>query len=272
MVSLSKDSYEKEVVLLKKTGKIATVTLNRPEKLNALTQKMWKRVGSIFLELNDDEDIQCIILRGAGDRAFGPGADISEFNKIRNNSRQASRYGELMHEAMGSIRNCRHPIVACIRGLCVGGALELALVCDIRVAGDTARFGVPVNRLGLVMAYPEIVALVNLVGSAVALEIVLEGRVFGALEAKEKGLINKIVPDKNLEEAINEMVENICAGAPLVNRWHKKFVHRIMNSVGTKKPLTKDELAEGFLCFDTEDYQEGLKAFLNKKTPTFKGK
>ena len=272
MVSPSKDSYENDTILLNKKGRIATVTLNRPEKLNALTQAMWEKVGLIFLELDNDENLRCIILRGAGDRAFGPGADISEFKKIRNNSRQARLYGEHMHQAMGSIRSCRHPVIASIKGLCVGGALELALVCDIRVASSTARFGVPVNRLGLVMAYPEIEALVNLVGPAVALEILFEGRVFGAAEAKEKGLVNKIVPDEILDATIEETVENICAGAPLVNRWHKKFVHRVSSTGMPNKSLTKDELAEGFLCFDTEDYQEGVKAFLNKQTPCFKGK
>jgi len=272
MVSPSKDAYENNSILVDKRGSIATVTLNRPEKLNALTQAMWERVGSIFLELDDDENLRCIILRGAGDRAFGPGADISEFKKIRNNSRQARLYGKLMHQAMGSIQSCRHPVIACIKGLCVGGALELALVCDIRVAGATARFGVPVNKLGLVMAYPEIEALVNLVGPAIALEILFEGRVFGAREAKEKGLVNKIVPDEMLDATIEETVENICTGAPLVNRWHKKFVHRMSNGDRRNKSLTKDELAEGFLCFDTEDYQEGVKAFLNKEAPSFKGK
>ena len=269
MVSQKKMLQEEDTVLQETAGYIATVTLNRPEKLNALTQNMWERVGAIFRKLDGDEHLRCIILRGAGDKAFSAGADISEFNSFRNNSQQARRYGELLHEAMGAIQNCRHPVVASIKGLCVGGGLELALVCDIRVAGLSGRFGVPINKLGLVMAYPEIGALVKLVGPAVALEILFEGQVFGTSEAKEKGLINKVVPDESVDATIEKIANNICAGAPLVNRWHKKFVYRIMNDI---KQLTGDELAESFHCFDTKDYKEGVTAFLNKKPPHFEGK
>ena len=111
-------------------GNVATVTLNRPEKLNALNKNMWTRVGEVFRALNDDEGVRCVVLRGAGDRALGPGADISEFQNERNNSRQAATYGRLMHAAMHAVRDCRHPVVARIRGLCIGGALELALMCS----------------------------------------------------------------------------------------------------------------------------------------------
>ena len=269
MVSPKKKLQEEDTVLIETVGHIATVTLNRPEKLNALTQNMWEKVCAIFRKLDGEAFLRCIILRGAGEKAFSPGADISEFNNIRNNSQQARRYGDRLHGAMGAIQNCRHPVVACIKGLCVGGGLELALACDIRVSGESGRFGIPINKLGLVMAYPEIQALVKLVGPAIALEILFEGRVFGASEAKEKGLINKIVPDESVDATIKEISKNICAGAPLVNRWHKKFVYRVINGA---KQLTEDELAEGFLCFDTKDYKEGVTAFLNKKTPNFEGR
>ena len=132
-------------VLVAQDGGVATVTLNRPEKLNALNKNMWARVGEVFLELNGDEGVRCVILRGAGDAAVGPGADISEFEKERNNSRQGAAYGRLMHAAMHAIRDCRHPVVARIRGFCVGGALELALMCDLRIAGTSSKFGVPIN-------------------------------------------------------------------------------------------------------------------------------
>ena len=248
-------------------GGVATVTLNRPEKLNALNKNMWTRVCEVFLALNGDEGVRCVILRGAGDKAVGPGADISEFEKERNNSRQGAEYGRLMHAAMHAIRDCRHPVVARIRGFCVGGALELALMCDLRIAGASSKFGVPINKLGLVMAYPEIDALVALVGPSVALEILYEARVFDAAEAKEKGLLNKVVPDDEVDVEVAETVGRICAGAPLVNQWHKKFVYRTIGG----SPLSAEDEAEGFECFDTNDFQEGVRAFLEKDRPNFKG-
>ena len=259
-------------ILVGRDGYIATITLNRPEKLNALTKDMWRRLGEVFVDLDQDGDLRCVVLRGAGDKAMGVGADISEFSDVRANSKQAADYGALVHGTMAAVRRCRHPVIALIKGLCVGGALELALVCDLRVCGDTSRFGIPVNRLGLVMAYPEIEQLVALVGPAVALEILYEARLFGAEEAKDKGLVNRVVADDRVEASVAETAALICAGAPLVNRWHKKFVTRVQGGARAVKPLNPTEEAEGFACFDTEDFREGRRAFLAKETPVFKGK
>ncbi len=256
-------------VLIERDGARATVVLNRPEKLNALTAAMWKGVGEAFATLDGETDVRCVVLRGAGDKAVGPGADITEFATQRADSSQAAAYGSLMHSSMRAIRACRHPVIARIQGLCVGGALELALMCDLRISGTTARFGVPINRLGLVMAYPEIEALVGLVGPSVALEILYEGRVFSAEEALAKGLLNRVVPDAELDAEIAATVERICNGAPLVNRWHKKFVWRV---AADPSPISQGEAREGFSCFDTEDYKEGVRAFLAKQPPKFEGR
>ena len=261
-----------EVVLVQREDSVATVFLNRPDKLNALNKEMWRRVGEVFRSLDADDDLRCVVLRGAGDKALAPGADISEFTDVRNDSRQGAEYGALMHGAMSAIRDCRYPVVAHIKGLCVGGGLELALMCDIRIAGEGARFGVPVSRLGLVMAYPEVEALVDLVGPSAALEILLEARVFDAEEARDKGLVNRVVPDNQLDAEVIETVERISTGAPQVNRWHKKFIRRVVSGARTPHPLTPEETAEGFACFDTEDFREGVRAFLAKETPRFKGK
>ena len=261
-----------DLVLVKREGTGATVLLNRPDKLNALNKEMWRRVGEVFRTLDADDKLRCVVLRGVGDKALAPGADISEFADVRNDSEQAADYGALMHGAMAAIRDCRYPVVALIKGHCVGGGLELALMCDIRIAAAGARFGVPVSRLGLVMAYPEVEALVDLVGPSVALEILLEARVFDAEEARDKGLVNRVVPEEQLDTEVAETVERISTGAPLVNRWHKKFVRRMVSGARTPRPLTPEEAAEGYACFDTEDFQEGVRAFLAKDTPRFKGK
>ena len=267
-----KSSAGEDLVLLERKDDIATVILNRPEKLNALNKEMWKSIGDIFTSINADLSIRCVVLRGAGDKAMGPGADISEFETERSNSKQAAEYGGLMHRSMHSIRDCCHPVIALIKGLCVGGALELALMCDIRICGSSSRFGIPVNRLGLVMAYPEIEALVGLVGRSIALEILYEARVFDAIEAKEKGLVNKVVSDDLVEEEVYTTAMRIANGAPLVNRWHKKFTDRVLSSENAGVPLKQEELDEGYACFDSKDFHTGYRAFLAKQKPKFEGR
>ena len=150
-------------------------------------------------------------------------------------------------------------------------ALELAAVCDLRIASSDSRFGIPVSRLGLVMSHFEMAGLIELVGKSTALEILFEGKVFGAEEAMDKGLLTKIVDPGELDEEVRKVVENICAGAPLVNRLHKKFANRIVEGLKQGKTLTEEEIKEGFDCFDTSDFKEGYKAFIEKREPSFSG-
>ncbi|HUP96791.1 MAG TPA: enoyl-CoA hydratase/isomerase family protein, partial [Usitatibacter sp.] len=145
-----------DILVENPAGPIATVVLNRPEKLNALTRPMWRRLGEVFIELSASESVRCIVLRGAGHKAFAPGNDISEFATERSDVEQARAYGDDMRRTIEAISDCRHPIVAEIHGICVGGGLEIAGLADIRICGESSRFGVPINRLGLVMAYAEI--------------------------------------------------------------------------------------------------------------------
>ena len=257
-----------ETILVEREGPVATVVLNRPEKLNALTKPMWLRLGEVFEDLSARDDVRCIVIRGAGTKAFAPGNDISEFATERSNVEQARAYGEDMRRTIDAIGGCRHPVVAQIHGICVGGGLEIAGLADIRVCGESSRFGVPINRLGLVMAYAEIGSLIALAGEAVAMEILLEGRVFEAKEAFDKGLVTRVVPDDQVEKEARETARRIADGAPLVARWHKKFARRLRDA----KPLTDAEYLEGFDCFGTEDFQEGYRAFLDKRKPEFKGK
>ena len=255
-------------VYLERDASIATVVLNNPDKLNAMSFAMWMQLGEVMRELDADDSVRCIVLRGAGERAFAAGADISEFERWRKNAAVAKEYGGKIDGSMRAVAACRHPTVAMIHGVCVGGGLEVASQCDLRICGSSSRFGIPINKLGLVVGYGEMAALIDLVGRATALEILLEGRVLGAAEAKEKGLVNRVVADAEVEAEALAAAARIAAGAPLVARWHKRFARRLADA----RPLTEAERDEGYACFDTEDYRIGFKSFLAKAKPEFKGK
>jgi enoyl-CoA hydratase/carnithine racemase len=257
-----------DTILVQRDGAIATVVLNRPQKLNALTKPMWRRLGEAVSELSTDDSVRCVVLRGAGERAFSPGNDISEFETERSNREQAIDYGRIMHATAAALDACRHPIVAQIHGVCVGGGLEIASLADIRICGQSSRFGAPIKNLGLVMAYPEMAPLVRLAGTDVALEILLEGRIFDAAEAREKRLVTRVVPDDRVAAEARATAERIAEGAPLVARWHKHFARRLRQT----RPLTEAEYLECFDCFDTEDFRIGYRAFLAKQRPAFEGR
>ena len=258
----------KDAILVERDGAIATVTLNRPERLNALDKAMWSRLGSAMQALDSDASLRCIVLRGAGDRAFAAGADISEFHSERANSKQAQAYSEGGIGWLRAVAECRHPTLALIQGACVGGGLLIASQCDLRICNESARFGVPVKNLGLTESYEELAGMLRLLGPAASLEILLEGRIWGAREAYEKGLVSRVVPDADVVAEAYAAARRIAEGAPLVARWHKKFIRRLLDP----RPLSADERAEGYACFDTEDFREGVAAFLAKRKPQFTGK
>ena len=254
-----------DTILVERNGAIATVVLNRPDKLNALTRAMWQELGETIERLSADDSLRCVIIRGAGEKSFSPGNDIAEFASERSNKKQAIEYGKVMHRTADALANCRHPLIAQIHGICVGGGLEIAALADLRICGESSRFGAPIKNLGLVMAYAEMAPLVRLVGAPVALEILLEGRIFDAAEAKEKGLVTRVVPDEEVAGETRAAAARIAEGAPLVARWHKKFARRLAE----RTPLTAQELDECFDCFDTEDFRIGYAAFLAKQKPQF---
>jgi len=257
-------------ILVERNEAIATVTLSNPDKLNAITVSMWRELKRAMDSLSGDERLRCVVLRGAGKKAFAAGADIAEFATERDSVEQGRRYHrEYVHGALKAVGECRHPTVAMIHGPCVGGGLEIACMCDLRIAGKSARFGVPINRLGFAIAYDELAALLPLTGRAVALEILVEGRVWDAREALEKGLVTRVVPDGRLEQEAYAAARRIAEGAPLVNRWHKRFVRRLAPQPA---PLTDAEIGENFAYFATEDYRIGMDAFAKKKRPKFVGR
>ena len=248
---------------------IATVTLHNPSKLNAVNAAMWRGLSAAMARIAGDDSVRCVIVRGAGENAFAAGGDIEEFRNVRATVDDALHYHEdLVASALNAIRDCAVPTVAAIRGACVGGGLEIAGCCDIRIAGESARFGAPINRLGFSMYPGEMAGLLALVGPAVVLEILLEGRILDAREALHKGLLTRVVDDERVFEEAAVSAERIRAGAPLVARWHKQWVRRLTTGV----PLSEDEKRRAFDFLATEDYREGLAAFSEKRAPVFRGR
>ena len=248
---------------------IATVTLHNPTKLNAVNAAMWRGLSAAMARIAGDDSVRGVIVRGAGENAFAAGGDIEEFLTVRATVDDALHYHEeLVACALEAVRNCAVPTVAAIRGACIGGGLEIAGCCDIRIAGESSRFGAPINRLGFSMYPGEMAGLLALVGPAVVLEILLEGRILGAREALQKGLLSRVVDDGQVFGEAAACAARICAGAPLVARWHKQWVKRLMDGGA----LSDAEKREAFAFLDTEDYREGLEAFLAKRPPVFRGR
>jgi enoyl-CoA hydratase len=257
-----------ERIIIEYDGAVASVILNRPEKLNALDLPDWQRIGEIMAELDRDDSLRCIVIRGTDARAFSAGADIAGFAAHRSTPAQVREYGRVLGTSLAAFGACRHPIIAAINGVCVGGGLEMSSACDIRICGASSRFGAPINKLGLTMSYAELKTLIGIVGSSGLLEMLLAGEVFDARRAYEIGFVSRVLPDDRWMDDAYALAHEISTRAPLVNRWHKKFVRRLLSPA----PLTDEELDEGYAAYDTEDYRIGYEAFLAKRKPEFKGR
>lgn len=241
---------------------VVTLTLSHPGKLNAISVAMWRELTARFQELSNAEDVRCILIRGEGGN-FAAGADIEEFPRERADLESIYRYHqEILAPALHAIGDCPHPVVAVIEGVCVGGGLEIASQCDLRLAADTARFGAPINRLGFPMAPEEFRGLLAVAGRAVTLELLLEGRILSAPEALAKGLLTRILPPDALEAAVQKCVENLLRGAPLAARHNKAMLRRLSPEPA---PFTREELLAfyGAWC-DSPEHREGVAAFLKK--------
>ncbi len=255
-------------ILCQRDGDVATVTINRPEKRNALDSMSWQKLGDAFEDLSSDTNLRCVVVTGSGGKAFGSGNDISEFETARSNAEQVKAYNAITMRAVKAIENSLHPTVARIQGFCLGGGLEIALACDIRIATEDSKFGLPVKNMGIYLDPALAETLVRAIGRAAALELVLEGRVLAAGEALAQGLVNRIVPDAELDGEVAATVERILAGAPLAARYNRRVIR------GAEAPIEPDAqmLSEAASYGDTEDYANAYKAFAERRKAAFKGR
>lgn len=246
---------------------IATVTLDNPGKLNAIDLGMWAALEETLRSLSADLSLRCVILRGAGDKAFAAGGDIEEFLTKRNTLDNAESYHGQVSAALEAIASCTHPTVAAINGVCMGGGLEIACACDLRLSAQSARFGAPINRLGFSMYPLEMEGLLRLAGPGTTLELLLEGRILDADEALARGLLTRVLSDAMLDTEVEACARRITEGAPLVARAHKQWVRRLQR----EESLGAEELRSSFAFLDSADYKEGISAFLGKRKPKFRG-
>lgn len=261
------DSTAEGRVLLKCEGAFAWVTLSHPGRLNAISVAMWRELERVFGAIARDDALRCVIVRGEGGN-FAAGADIREFPQVRGDFDRVQHYHRhILAPALKAIADCPHPVLAQIDGVCVGGGLEIASQCDLRIAGASSRFGVPINRLGFPMAPDEMRGLLQLVGRANTLAILLEGRVFDAHEARELGLLTRVLPDAEVAGDVLRTAHRIARGAPLAARLNKRQATRLQQG----GELTEDDYRDFFSYAESRDHQEGVRAFLAGDEPTFSG-
>lgn len=247
---------------------VATVTLSNPPLKNAISAAMWIALGRILRTLGEDSGLRCVILSGASGN-FASGADIAEFPVLHGDLEAVRNYHEaIIAPALEAISTCRHPTIAAIEGVCIGGGLEIACCCDLRICGQSARLGVPINRLGFAMAPYELEGLIALIGQATALELLLEGRLLDASEALAKNLVTRVVPDSRVAVETWESARRIASGAPLAARINKRMVRRLGSQ---DLPLDADEVTFAFSYANSADHLEGVRAFLEGREPRFTG-
>ena len=249
-------------------GTIATVTFNRPERRNAFDLSMWRGLHAVMHQLSADDALRCVVLRGAGDRAFSAGADIGAFAEERGTDEREAEYAHVLDESMQSIRLCQHPVVAMIMGYCLGGGAGIATMCDFRVGGEGMRMGITARNLGVWYPYAEIDPIVTLAGTGVASEMLIEGRIFTGREAYEKGLLSRVVADDRVEAEALALARRIAEGAPLSARYHKAAIRRLRGPL----PVSSAEEAATSAFTRTEDFRNACRSFLAKEKPVFHGR
>lgn len=262
-------SYADGKILQASTEGVGVITFNNPAKRNAMSLDMWEGLGHALVELRDDPEIRVVILRGAGDKAFVSGADISQFEKTRHNAEASEEYSRRSAAQRALLADYPKPVIASIRGFCMGGGMQVAMSADMRIAAEDSQFGIPAAKLGIAYGYDGLKHLVSLVGPSWARLLMFTGMRIHSSEAVRIGLVDRVVPDGELWDATMEIACTISGNAPLAIKAAKITIAQIL-----KDPADRDMNAIkqiGTDCMDSEDFREGRRAFMEKRKPQFRG-
>lgn len=250
-------------------GAVAWLTFDNPARMNALNTAMWEALPQLISAAENDNNIRLIVIRGAGVRAFSAGADISEFGTERTGD-AAKRYDQLNHAAFDAVMNCAKPTIAMVHGFCMGGGMEIALCCDLRLASQEAIFSIPAVKLGIGYNPRWIRPLLSALSAAQAKEVLFTGRRFSASEAMQMGMLSKLCEPGALENETRAMAQMIAENAPLAVYAAKRCIDEFLHSPGQPDMAALDALIDA--CFESEDYAEGRQAFVEKRKPVFSGR
>jgi len=257
-------------LLVDVTGAVAVVTFNNPAKLNALSLEMRTALPGVLQELQGDDQVRVVVVTGAGDKAFASGADISEFARQRTAPADRADYDRAQEAISRAWESLEKPVIAMIRGFCMGGGLLTALQADIRIASDDSQFGIPAARLGLGYGFASVVTLMNLIGPAWTSEVLLSARRFSSAEAVAMGLVNRVVPAADLRDAVMTLAGSIAANAPLTVAACKAAIREASRPPGQRDLTRVRAMIEA--CYTSQDYREGQLAFAEKRSPQFTGR
>ena len=249
---------------------VGVITFNNPDKRNAMSIEMWEGLGSALIDLRDDPDVRVVIMTGAGDKAFMSGADISQFEKNRHNAQASEEYGKRSDAQRALLAHYPKPTIACIRGFCLGGGMQIAMLADIRIAAENSQFGIPAAKLGIAYGYEGLNHLVSLVGPSWARLLLYTGMRIDSAEALRIGLVDRVIPDAEVWDATSEIARTISGNAPLAIQAAKITIAQVL-----KDPDQRDMAAIraiGTACMDSEDFREGRRAFMDKRKPRFTGR
>ena len=259
-----------ERMIVETDGAIGWMVFNNPARRNAISRDMWEAIPLIVEAFERDPAVRVIVLKGAGEKAFISGADISQFEALRSSPEAVKAYDAIGDRAQARLQNAAKPTIAMIHGYCIGGGVGVALACDLRIAAEGARFGVPAAKLGLGYRWSGVKKLVDLVGPAFAKEIFYTARQFSAGEALAMGLVNRVLPEAELESYVRAYCATIAENAPLTLQAIKGVVQELGKPAGNFDTKRCDELVAR--CFASADYIEGRRAFMEKRKPAFQGK
>jgi enoyl-CoA hydratase/carnithine racemase len=251
-------------------GQVLHIRFNNPAKHNALSVDMWEAVPPLLARAEDDDNVRMVVFSGEGEKAFVSGADISQFEDMRAAKEAVKKYEQMAEAALEGIYEFSKPTLAYIRGYCIGGGVNVAIACDIRIAASTSVYSIPASRLGLGYRFSAMRNLTHLVGPGHAKDIFFTGRRLDAAEAMRIGLVNRTADAEKLEELLSEYTTAICSGAPLTIKAGKRIIREVL----ALDEEFDEDLCRGLIldCFESEDYAEGRRAFMEKRKPVFKGK